>query len=73
MHSYFDLLVLAALFVPVALIVVANLLAYRSPGAGEGLLGLPAAQEASGPQPAREEILALEPQALELPELRRAA
>ena len=39
MTSYFDLLVLAALFAPVALIVAGNLAAYRSPSAGEGLAG----------------------------------
>jgi hypothetical protein len=73
MHSYFDLLVLAALFVPVALIVVANLLAYRSPGAGEGLLALPPAQTASGPQPARDGVPAAAAEAPGLAELRRAA
>ena len=39
MDRFFDLLVLATLFAPVALIVAANLAAYRSPSAGSGLLG----------------------------------
>jgi hypothetical protein len=72
MHSYFDLLVLAALFVPVALIVLANLLAYRSPDAGEGLLTLPAAT-GSAPEPAAQPLPAAALEADELPELRRAA
>lgn len=66
MTSFFDLLVLAALFAPVALIVAGNLAAYRSPAAGEGLAGtyrplvdvLPAADDEAGTP---------------LPELRRAA
>jgi hypothetical protein len=69
MNSYFDLLVLAALFVPVALIVAANLAAYRSTGTGEGLLALPPAGPAAEPQPAALAAQAAE----ELPELRRAA
>lgn len=69
MHSYFDLLVLAALFVPVALIVVANLAAYRLPDAGEGLLALPAADPEPAAMPATAEADAAE----ELPEFRRAA
>lgn len=69
MNSYFDLLVLAALFVPVALIVAANLAAYRSPGAGEGLLGLPAREAEAEPWPAA----AGAAQAEELAELRKAA
>lgn len=71
MHSYFDLLVLAALFVPVALIVVANLAAYRLPDAGEGLLALPAADPE--PEPAAIPEVAEAKTAEELPELRRAA
>ena len=59
MTSYFDLLFLAALFAPVALIVAGNLAAYRSPSAGEGLTGLyrplpglaAAAEEAEVPAP----------------------
>jgi hypothetical protein len=69
MNSYFDLLVLAALFVPVALIVAANLAAYRSSGTGEGLLALPAAGPEAEPQPAPQAAHAAE----ELPEMRRAA
>jgi len=69
MNSYFDLLVLAALFVPVALMVAANLAAYRSPGAGDGLLGLPLAEPSAMPQP----IPAAREEAVELPELREAA
>lgn len=67
MKSYFDLLVLAALFVPVALIVAANLAAYRSAGAGEGLLGLPVREPEADPQPAT----AL--RAEKMPQLRQAA
>ncbi|HSN21835.1 MAG TPA: hypothetical protein VLS49_14235 [Usitatibacter sp.] len=71
MNSYFDLLVLAALFVPVALIVAANLAGYRSPGAGEGLLALPAREPAAEPLP---EPAAKRPAAVEeMPELREAA
>ncbi|HET7547885.1 MAG TPA: hypothetical protein VFJ86_08955 [Usitatibacter sp.] len=69
MNSYFDLLVLAALFVPVALMVAANLAAYRSPGAGDGLLGLPMGEPTAVPEPAR----AACEEAAELPELREAA
>jgi len=65
MNSYFDLLVLAALFVPVALMVVANLATYRLPDAGHGPLALPAAD----PEPATPAAEAAE----ELPELRHAA
>jgi hypothetical protein len=69
MNSYFDLLVLAALFVPVALMVAANLAAYRSPGAGDGLLGLPMGEPTAVPETAR----AAHEEAAELPELREAA
>jgi len=71
MHSYFDLLVLAALFVPVALIVVANLAAYRLPDSGEGLLALPEADPE--PAPAAMPATAEAQSAEELPEFRRAA
>ena len=68
MQSYFDLLVLAALFVPVLLIVAGNLAAYRSPLAGDGLLGLPA------PAPVPVASAAASPKlADELPEMRHAA
>ncbi|HXS53242.1 MAG TPA: hypothetical protein VN782_11975 [Usitatibacter sp.] len=39
MTSLFDLLVLASLFAPVALIVAGNLAAYRSPAAATGVFG----------------------------------
>ena len=64
MDRFFDLLVLATLFAPVALIVAANLAAYRSPSAGTGLLGayrpsvpLPAAVERTQSDAAQAEPL----------------
>jgi len=69
MDSYFDVLVLAALFVPVALMVAANLAAYRSPDTAEGLLGALACGPLAGPRPAS----APRDEAQEMPELRRAA
>jgi hypothetical protein len=64
MDRFFDLLVLATLFAPVALIVAANIAAYRSPSAGPGLLGayrpsvpLPAALERTQSRAAHAEPL----------------
>ncbi len=64
MDRFFDLLVLATLFAPVALIVAANLAAYRSPSAGPGLLGsyrpgmpLPGAVERTPSRAAQAEAL----------------
>ncbi len=65
MSGYFDLLVLAALFAPVALIVAGNLAAYRSGGAGDGLAGLY--------RPLPEAVPMTEEAATTLAELRRAA
>lgn len=65
MTSYFDLLALAALFAPVALIVAGNLAAYRSPPAEDGLAGLY--------RPAPELVAAAAEAEPEVPELRRAA
>ena len=73
MNSYFDLLVLAALFVPVALIVAANLAAYRSSGTGEGLLALPAQEPAAEPRHATIAQADSTACTQEMPELRRAA
>jgi hypothetical protein len=67
MTSLFDLLVLASLFAPVALIVAGNLAAYRSPAAGAGIFG------AYRPLPLEAPAAPAPEAAWEADELRRAA
>jgi len=67
MDRFFDLLVLATLFAPVALIVAGNLAAYRSPLRGEGLFG------AYQPMPRETPVAAAAEAAWEGEDLRRAA
>ena len=66
MTSFFDLLVLSTLFAPVALIVAANLAAYRSPTAGAAVFA------AYRPAPAEMPVAGSEEAAWE-GDLRRAA
>ena len=67
MTSFFDLLVLATLFAPVALIVAGNLAAYRSPAAGAAMFA------AYRPMPCDLAVEGAEEALPEACELRRAA
>jgi len=55
MTSFFDLLVFATLFAPVALIVAANLAAYRSPAAGAAVFAAYRPAPAEAPVAGRDE------------------